>query len=199
MQELLERLNLLDENERIEAKAASQIGKSLMETVCAFANEPGLGGGWLLLGMTREVSALFSRYEVQGLVQPDKLSADLARPASDLFNRTLPLDIQTESLTASQGLKKLRDAGPLQQKGRGSATWYQPTPAMLGESPIPSGVRVGLSSNPEGLSRDLGGLSRDLDSLDKAEIARKDQARIALLAELPNDPEQAYRLAETQQ
>ena len=63
-QELLERLNLLDENERIEAKAASEIGKSLMETVCAFANEPGLGGGWLLLGVTREEWALFPSYEV---------------------------------------------------------------------------------------------------------------------------------------
>ena len=53
-QELLERLNLLDENERIEAKRADEVGKSLLETVCAFANEPGLGGGWLLLGVTRE-------------------------------------------------------------------------------------------------------------------------------------------------
>lgn len=49
-QELLERLNLLDENERIEAKQAREIGKSVLETVCAFANEPGLGGGWILLG-----------------------------------------------------------------------------------------------------------------------------------------------------
>ena len=44
--ELLESLNLLDEQECIEAKRASEVGKSLLETVCAFANEPGLGGGW---------------------------------------------------------------------------------------------------------------------------------------------------------
>ncbi|WP_236963775.1 AlbA family DNA-binding domain-containing protein [Hydrogenophaga sp. SL48] len=49
--ELLQNLNLLDETERIEAKRASEAGKSLLETVCAFANEPGLGGGWLLLGV----------------------------------------------------------------------------------------------------------------------------------------------------
>lgn len=96
--ELLERLNLLDENERIEAKAASEIGKSLLETVCAFANEPGLGGGWLLLGVIREDLALFPTYEVQGIDQPDKLSADLATQAASVFNRPLRLEIQTESL-----------------------------------------------------------------------------------------------------
>lgn len=42
-QELLERLQLLDETERIGAKAGSDAGKSVMETVCAFANEPGMG------------------------------------------------------------------------------------------------------------------------------------------------------------
>lgn len=96
--ELLERLNLLDENERIEAKSASKIGKSLLETVCAFANEPGLGGGWLLLGVAREELALFPGYEVRGIDQPDKLSADLASQAASMFNRPLRLDIQTESV-----------------------------------------------------------------------------------------------------
>jgi ATP-dependent DNA helicase RecG len=95
-QELLERLNLLDESERIEAKAASELGKSLMETVCAFANEPGLGGGWLLLGVVREELALFPSYEVQGLEQPDKVSADLATQAASVFNRPLRLEISTD-------------------------------------------------------------------------------------------------------
>ncbi len=97
-QELLEQLNLLDESERIEAKSASEIGKSLLETVCAFANEPGLGGGWVLLGVAREELALFPSYEVQGLDQPDKLSADLASQAASKFNRPLRLDIQTEAV-----------------------------------------------------------------------------------------------------
>ncbi len=76
--ELLERLNLLDENESIEAKQAREIGKSVLETVCAFSNEPGLGGGWILLGVIREELALFPAYETQGLENPDKISADLA-------------------------------------------------------------------------------------------------------------------------
>jgi ATP-dependent DNA helicase RecG len=95
-QELLERLNLLDENDQIEAKSANEVGKSLLETVCAFANEPGLGGGWLLLGVVREDMALFPSYEVRGIEQPDKLSADLASQAATVFNRPIRLDIRTE-------------------------------------------------------------------------------------------------------
>lgn len=41
--QLLENLNLLDEHEKIEAKRASEAGKSILETICALANEPDLG------------------------------------------------------------------------------------------------------------------------------------------------------------
>ncbi len=44
-QDLLTELNAADESPRIEAKRSREIGKSVMETVVAFANEPGLGGG----------------------------------------------------------------------------------------------------------------------------------------------------------
>ncbi len=49
-EDLLQELTALDESHRIEAKRARQIDRSIMETICAFANEPGLGGGYLLLG-----------------------------------------------------------------------------------------------------------------------------------------------------
>jgi len=97
-QELFEKLALLDENERIEAKSGSEIGRSALETVCAFANEPGLGGGWLLLGVTREESALFPGYEVHGVEAPDQLAANLASQAASVFNRPVRLNIQTELL-----------------------------------------------------------------------------------------------------
>lgn len=51
IQELLLELNQTDEHQRIEAKAASKLGPSILQTVCAYANEPGLGGGFLLLGV----------------------------------------------------------------------------------------------------------------------------------------------------
>jgi ATP-dependent DNA helicase RecG len=69
-----------------------------METVCAFANEPGLGGGWLLLGVVREEMALFPAYEVEGIAQPDKLSADIASQCRDMFNVPLRVDISTENV-----------------------------------------------------------------------------------------------------
>lgn len=96
--ELLESLNLLDEHERIEAKRASEAGKSVLETVCAFANEPGLGGGWIALGVVREEMALFPSYEVEGIDQPDKLSADIASQCRDMFNVPLRVDISTENV-----------------------------------------------------------------------------------------------------
>ena len=96
--ELLQNLNLLDETERIEAKRASESGKSLLETVCAFANEPGLGGGWLLLGVEREEQALFPSYQVEGVAQPDKLCADLATQCRETFNLPVRIELSTEQI-----------------------------------------------------------------------------------------------------
>lgn len=96
--ELLQSLSLLDEHERVEAKRAEEVGKSLLETICAFANEPGLGGGSILLGVTREELALFPSYEVEGLDQPDKISADLASQCATTFNQPLRVQIATEQL-----------------------------------------------------------------------------------------------------
>ncbi|NLY16535.1 MAG: transcriptional regulator [Gammaproteobacteria bacterium] len=96
--QLLENLNLLDEHEKIEAKRASEAGKSILETICALANEPDLGGGWLLLGVVREEMALFPGYEVEGIADPDKVSSDIASQCATKFNLPLRVDITTEWL-----------------------------------------------------------------------------------------------------
>src|SRR3954469_22157567 len=96
--ELLESLNVLDEQERIEAKRGSEAGKSLLETVCAFANEPGLGGGWLLLGVVREDVAPFPAYEVEGVAWPDKVAGDLATQSREVFNVPVRIEVSTEQL-----------------------------------------------------------------------------------------------------
>lgn len=96
--ELIESLNLLDEQERVEAKRASEIGKSVLETVCALANEPGLGGGWIVLGLVREDQALFPSYEVEGITQPDKTIADLASQCREIFNVPVRVDLSTEGI-----------------------------------------------------------------------------------------------------
>ena len=94
--QLIESLNLLEEHERIEAKKSSEIGKSLLETICAYANEPGLGGGWILAGVARDENALFSAYVAEGVPDPEELSADIASKCSSVFNMPLRVDITTE-------------------------------------------------------------------------------------------------------
>ena len=93
--ELLTQLNELDEHTRVEAKTASEIGKSALETVCAFANEPGLGGGWLLLGAAPDSQALFRQYSALGLQDADKASRDLVTQCATVFNRPVRLQIET--------------------------------------------------------------------------------------------------------
>ena len=95
MIDYLNLLNALDENERLEAKRGSEIGASILETICAFANEPGLQGGVLLLGVVRDEADLFSPYTVEGLAKPDALSADLATQCREQFN--LPVRVQIAS------------------------------------------------------------------------------------------------------
>ena len=48
-QDILTHLRELNVHPRLEAKSGSQIGASVMQTLCAFANEPGLVGGNILL------------------------------------------------------------------------------------------------------------------------------------------------------
>ena len=51
IRELIDRLNATDECVNIEAKRGTEIDRSILETICAFSNEPGLNGGiyyWVL-------------------------------------------------------------------------------------------------------------------------------------------------------
>ena len=86
--ELFNELNSWDENRRIEAKSASAVGKSMMETVCAFANEPGLRGGYLLLGakrigMTEDGKPV---YEPENIENTDKIQSDFVAMCNSMFN-----------------------------------------------------------------------------------------------------------------
>lgn len=84
--ELLREINSVDESPGIEAKRGSEAGKSLLETVIAFANEPGLGGGYLLLGIDRASETEKGRYEVAGVPDTDKVQADLASQCATTLN-----------------------------------------------------------------------------------------------------------------
>ncbi len=106
LKELVERLNLSDECTDLEAKRASEIGKSVLETVCAFSNEPGLGGGYLLLGVEREdeVTSLFPSYIISGIPQEnlDKIQADLANQCAENFNIPIRPQIIVEKTSADK-------------------------------------------------------------------------------------------------
>ena len=90
---LFEQLQLLDERPRIEAKRGSEIGASVMQTICAFANEPGLGGGYLLLGVG-EPDEFHEAFYICGVNNSDKLLNDLQANCRDQFEQ--PVFVQGE-------------------------------------------------------------------------------------------------------
>ncbi len=94
--DLLRDLNQLDEHPRIEAKAGSELGKSALQTVCALANEPRLGGGYLVFGVTASHGPSGRRYDATGVPDADKLQADLASQCASVFNRAVRPEVWVE-------------------------------------------------------------------------------------------------------
>ena len=96
--ELFTELNSFDENRRIEAKSASAVGKSMMETVCAFANEPGLRGGYLILGAKRTGMTEDGRpvYEPENIENTDKIQSDFVAMCNSMFNVRIRPNINVE-------------------------------------------------------------------------------------------------------
>ena len=93
--ELLDRLNQVDESHEIEAKRSeSELGKSALETISAFANAPGMGGGYLLFGVTEDKS----RFIPTGVQDPKKIEQDLLSVCSTSFNRCVRPRVWTEVL-----------------------------------------------------------------------------------------------------
>ncbi|MCE5338709.1 MAG: putative DNA binding domain-containing protein [Methanomicrobiaceae archaeon] len=54
IRELWEQLLQRDEHTQLEVKLGNEIGNSVMQTVCAYANTIGLDGGHLLLGIKED-------------------------------------------------------------------------------------------------------------------------------------------------
>ncbi|OQX15738.1 MAG: ATP-dependent DNA helicase RecG [Thiothrix lacustris] len=97
VEQLFQELLALDEHPRIEAKRASEIGKSVMQTVCAFANEPGLGGGFLLLGVS-EPNTTHSQYWVEGVNHPDQLLGQLQNNCRQQFEQPVAIHSQHKQI-----------------------------------------------------------------------------------------------------
>ena len=84
--EIIRQLNQSDERFNLEVKTGSHIDRSILETVCAFSNEPGLNCGYIILGIKESEETLFPSYQVVGVSDPDKLQKDLATQCADSFN-----------------------------------------------------------------------------------------------------------------
>lgn len=101
MSDYLALLNTLDENERLEAKRGSVIGPSVLETVCAFANEPGLQGRGSA-AFYRPTGRLLDEGEDEDLPSdlgrlssnPDGLSSNLPALSSNPMWQGLPVELQ---------------------------------------------------------------------------------------------------------
>ena len=116
-QEIFDQLNSIDENVRIDAKKASEIDKSIMETVCAFANEPGLGGGYLLLGAVRTgFKDGLPVYVPENIEDPDRIQNDVITQCSSMFNVRIRPQIETEVVDGKTVLVVKIDEAPEAQK-----------------------------------------------------------------------------------
>lgn len=143
--ELFDELNSWDENRRIEAKSASAVGKSMMETVCAFANEPGLRGGYLLLGakrigMTEDGKPV---YEPENIENTDKIQSDFVAMCNSMFNvRIRPIINVEEYLGKTVIVVKIEEL-PESQK-----------PAYFAKRGLPEGAFRRIGSSDEKCSEE---------------------------------------------
>lgn len=143
--ELFAELNSFDENRRIEAKSASAVGKSMMETVCAFANEPGLCGGYLLLGAKRTGMAEDGRpvYEPENIENTDKVQSDFVAMCNSMFNvRIRPIINVEEYLGKTVIVVKIEEL-PESQK-----------PAYFAKRGLPEGAFRRIGPSDEKCSED---------------------------------------------
>jgi ATP-dependent DNA helicase RecG len=97
--ELWELITIQDESQQIEVKKGSEVGKSCWETISAFANEPGMGGGDLVLGILspEDEDNPSKQYEIVGIKDPDKIQRDLTSQCNTVFNISLRPKIQLET------------------------------------------------------------------------------------------------------
>ena len=193
-QELFELLNELDETDSLEAKSLHEDStRSIMESVCAFSNEPGMGGGVILLGARelKDVDRGAPLYVAEGVDDPDKAQLDISTQCASMFNIPVRPRISVEkvcgrpmlkifvpelptgrkplyrqfagcdTLKASAKLSMMRDAGLLEMRGKGKATYYVPGgrfPVAKHETTAPQGQTT--TPLPEDLSSDLAALGR---------------------------------------
>jgi ATP-dependent DNA helicase RecG len=115
-EDLFEILNQQDECDWIEAKGGRESSHSVMETVCAFSNEPSLGGGYILLGVAEDKDALFPQYKTVHIKDPDKFQKDFVSQCSSMFNKPVRPKVSVEKVQGDTVIKVRVDELPQNQK-----------------------------------------------------------------------------------
>ena len=103
--DLFQLLNQQDECDWIEAKGGHESSHSVMETVCSFSNEPGLGGGYILLGVAEEKTSLFPQYRTMHISDPDKFQRDFVSQCSSMFNIPIRPKVTVERIHGDTVIK----------------------------------------------------------------------------------------------
>lgn len=178
-QELFDRLNDMDETANVEAKALSRdTSRSIMETVCSFSNEPGLGGGVILLGVAENEKGTTPRYVVEEISDTDKAQLDFACQCRDMFNFPVRPEITVEKIRGKNILKIFVQELPASRK-----------PLYFKTNGIPAGIyrRIG-SSDQRCNEEDLPAFYSREDACDRAAVPGTS------LADVDEDAVAAYRV-----
>ncbi len=165
LRDFIDQLRQTDECDNLEAKKASEIGKSVLETVCAFSNEPGLNGGHILLGVEKEdeTMSLFPDYVATGIENNllDKIQSDLASQCADSFNIPIRPQIKTNKVsdTHSVIIVHVNELSPEQK------------PVYFKNAGLPKGAfrRIGATDH-KCTEDDLAIFYQSNDSLDKSVV-----------------------------
>ena len=130
--------------------------------------------------------AWLARFKDLQLGSDDAKEQIVVREAGAIDNAAYRALNKADTLAASAALRRLRDAGLLAQKGRGSATYYVPTD-RLGMAESAAGSDGALSRNPAALSSKLADLSSNPPPAATSALSTRSDnaARHDLLDDLP--------------
>ena len=123
--------------------------------------------------LNEEAIAWLSRFKEMKLTNEEAKALVAVREQGAIDNAMYRELNRVDPLSSSQALRRLRDAGLLEQRGRGSATYYVPTAHLmappdegLSTKPEPLSTKPeALSAKPAALSTKLGPLSPKLEPL----------------------------------
>ena len=112
--ELYNQLLHLDESVQVEVKRGSQVGKSILETICAFSNEPGIVEGYILLGVAQDATT--KQYDIEGISDLDDLQKNISSQCATMFNIPIRPRMHVEEINGKNVLLiHVRELDPAQK------------------------------------------------------------------------------------